>query len=71
MKTIKAKINYKILLNLEKIPEKTLNSHLINYSYDDIIYCTNFDYEKDLGYENDATIIIVHKEKKLYIVEMD
>lgn len=30
-----------------------------------------FDYEKDMGYETEATLILVHEDQKLSIVEMD
>lgn len=31
----------------------------------------SWDYERDLGYESEANIIIIKEDKKLYIVEMD
>lgn len=40
----------------------TVNAYKVSISWD---------YEKDLGYESEANIIIIKEDKKLYIVEMD
>ncbi len=53
-----------------KVKSKTANKN-VGTTVDAYKVTITWDYKEDFGYENNANMIIIKKDKKLYIVEMD
>ena len=58
-----------IVKSIEVIDTKTSTFKINEEELDSFIVTLNWEYEKDLGYDKEATIILIKENKKVYVVE--
>jgi hypothetical protein len=58
-----------IVKSIEVIDTKTSTFKINEEELDSFIVTLNWEYEKDLGYDKEATITLIKENKKVYVVE--